>query len=57
MHGDMNHAYDGARHCLYGGHDAGVITDPLRRKTIEGVNLQQVIYDELPDWMNRKPGV
>lgn len=31
MHGDMNHAYDAARHCLYGARDAGVIVDPLRR--------------------------
>jgi hypothetical protein len=32
MHGDMNHAYDAARHCLYGAHEAGVIRDPLIRK-------------------------
>jgi hypothetical protein len=57
MHGDMNHAYDGARHALYGGHDAGVVTDPLRRKTIEGANPQLVTYDEIPDWMNRGPSV
>jgi hypothetical protein len=29
MHGDMNHAYDAARHCLYGAREAGVIRDPL----------------------------
>lgn len=32
MHGDMNHAYDAARHCLYGAKEAGVITDPLLRR-------------------------
>jgi hypothetical protein len=32
MHGDMNHAYDAARHCLVGAREAGVITDPLLRK-------------------------
>lgn len=32
MHGDMNHAYDAARHCLYGAHESGVIRDPLIRK-------------------------
>jgi hypothetical protein len=31
MHGDMNHSYDAARHCLYGAHEAGVIRDPLIR--------------------------
>jgi hypothetical protein len=34
MHGDMNHSYDAARHCLYGAHDAGVIADPLLRKQL-----------------------
>ena len=29
MHGNMNHAYDAARHCLYGAKDAGVVADPL----------------------------
>jgi len=29
MHGDMNHAYDGARHALYGARDAGIVQDPL----------------------------
>jgi hypothetical protein len=32
MHGDMNHAYDAARHCLYGAKEAGVISDPLLRR-------------------------
>lgn len=33
MHSDMGHAYDGARHCLYGAKEAGVIRDPLIRRT------------------------
>jgi hypothetical protein len=31
MHGDMNHAYDAARHALYGAREAGIALDPLRR--------------------------
>lgn len=57
MHGDMNHAYDAARHALYGGHGAGVVTDPLRKKTIAGASPDQVIYDELPGWLGGKHGV
>jgi hypothetical protein len=34
MHGDMNHAYDAARHALYGAKDAGVIADPLLRRQL-----------------------
>jgi hypothetical protein len=34
MHGDMNHAYDGARHCLFGARDAGIIQDPLLKTGI-----------------------
>ncbi|HEY1700816.1 MAG TPA: hypothetical protein VGG75_13985 [Trebonia sp.] len=33
MHGDMGHSYDGARHCLYGAKEAGIIRDPLIRRT------------------------
>jgi hypothetical protein len=29
MHGDMGHAYDAARHALYGAHEAGITADPL----------------------------
>lgn len=31
MHGDMNHAYDGARQAVFGAKEAGIILDPLRR--------------------------
>jgi hypothetical protein len=32
MHGDMNHAYDAARHAIFEARSSGVIRDPLLRK-------------------------
>jgi hypothetical protein len=32
FHTDMGHSYDGARHCLYGAHEAGIVKDPLLRR-------------------------
>lgn len=60
MHGDMNHAYDAARHCLYGARAAGVITDPMRTRTkMQGLHPGQVVYDEAPasDPLAPLPGV
>lgn len=31
MHSDLGHAYDGARHALFGAHHAGIVADPLVR--------------------------
>jgi len=33
MHSDMGHAADAARHALYGAKEAGIISDPLARRT------------------------
>ena len=33
---DLQHGWDGARHCVYGAHEAGVIAHPLLRKGKEG---------------------
>lgn len=53
LHGDMNHAYDAARHCLCGARDAGVIADPLHtlRGATRGFKADQVIVDEMPGWL------
>lgn len=34
FHGDMNHAFDAARHCIYGARQAELCPDPLARRTV-----------------------
>lgn len=51
---EFRHAHDAARHCLCGAREAGVIADPLlKKREIAGVNLNLVIHDEIPGWLDK----
>jgi hypothetical protein len=50
------HGWDGARHCLYGAKEAGVTTDPLRRKTAPPPP-DAGADDEVLRWLSGRRGV